>query len=138
MAAGNAEAGPLEVAIYMETIALDEVVGLIRQAWTALFLPLDKNTEPSDESYVNEAKGSSSEEGSEDKNKDVEEDEDEDVDEDVEEADKMRLWRCSWGKYSSFSMLVSTHAPCPSFLMPCLFLYFVFFLCVQYIVSVCF
>jgi hypothetical protein len=34
-------------------------VGLIRQAWTPLFLLSDKNTEPSDESYVDEAKGSS-------------------------------------------------------------------------------
>jgi hypothetical protein len=78
MAAGNAEAGPSE-----------EVVGLIRQARTSLFLLSDKNMEPSDESYINEAKGSGSEEGSEDENEDVEENVREDVDEDVEEADEM-------------------------------------------------
>jgi hypothetical protein len=56
-----------------------------------LFLPSDENTEPSDGSYVDEAKGSGSgseegsEEGSTDENADVEED----VDEDVEEADEM-------------------------------------------------
>jgi hypothetical protein len=50
--AGNTEAGHLEAAVYTETIALDEVVGLIRRARTPLFLPLDKNTEPSDESYL--------------------------------------------------------------------------------------
>jgi hypothetical protein len=89
--AGNAEAGPLEAAVYTETVALDEVVGLIRQAQTPLFLPSDENTEPSDELYVDEAKGSGSEEGSEDENEDVKEDEDEDVDEDVEEADEMDI-----------------------------------------------
>jgi hypothetical protein len=89
MAAGNAEAGPSEVAVYTETVASDEVVGLIRRARTPLFLPSDKNTEPSDELYVDEAEGSGSEEGSKDENKDVEEDEDEDVDEDVEETDEM-------------------------------------------------
>jgi hypothetical protein len=54
---------------------------------TPLFLPSDENTEPSDESYVDEAKGSGSgsEESSADENADVEED----VDEDVEEADEM-------------------------------------------------
>jgi hypothetical protein len=66
MAAGNARAGPSEAA-----------VGLIRRTRTPLFLPSDENTEPSDESYVNEAKGSGSE------------DENEDVEEDVEEADEM-------------------------------------------------
>jgi hypothetical protein len=80
MAAGNAEAGPSEAA-----------VGLVRWARTPLFLPSDKNTEPSDESYVNEAKGSGSEEGSEDENKDVEEDVDEDVEEEEEEADEMDI-----------------------------------------------
>jgi hypothetical protein len=84
-AAGNSEAGPSEVAVYMETVALDEVVGLIRQAWTPLFLPSDENMEPSDELYVNEAKGSSIEEGSKDENEDVEEDEGE------EEADEMDI-----------------------------------------------
>jgi hypothetical protein len=79
-AVGNAEAGPSEAA-----------VELIRRAQTPLFLPSDENMEPSDESYVDEAKGSSSgseegsEEGSADENADVEED----VDEDVEEADEM-------------------------------------------------
>jgi hypothetical protein len=83
-AAGNAEAGPLGAA-----------VGLIRQARTPLFLPSDENTEPSDESYVNEAKGSSSSskesstEGSEDVEENVREDVDEDVEEDEEEADEM-------------------------------------------------
>jgi hypothetical protein len=61
---------------------LDEI-GLIRWAWSPLFLPLDRNTEPSDESYVDEAEGSSSEEGSEDEDENVEEDEDE------EEANEM-------------------------------------------------
>jgi hypothetical protein len=70
--AGNAEAGPSGVA-----------AGLIRRAWTPLFLPSDENMEPSDESYVNEAKGS--EESRADENVDVEED----VDEDAEEADEM-------------------------------------------------
>jgi hypothetical protein len=78
--AGNAEAGPSGVVVYMETVALDEV-GLIRWAWTPLFLPSDANMEPSDKSYIDEAKGSSSEVASEDEN--GEEDEDE------EEADKM-------------------------------------------------
>jgi hypothetical protein len=78
MAAGNAEAGPSEA-----------VVGLIRRARTPLFLPSDENTEPSDESYIDEAKGSGSEEGSKDENEDVEENVGEDVDEDVEEADEM-------------------------------------------------
>jgi hypothetical protein len=72
MAVGNAEAGPSEAA-----------VELIRRARTPLFLPSDENTEPSDESYIDEAKGSGSEEGSEegsvDENADVEEDVDEDV-----------------------------------------------------------
>jgi hypothetical protein len=77
-AAGNAEAGPSGAA-----------VGLIRQARTPLFLPSDENTEPSDESYVDEAKGSSSKEGSEDVEENVREDVDEDVEEDVEEADEM-------------------------------------------------
>jgi hypothetical protein len=79
-AAGNAEAGPSEAAVSTGTIALDEV-GWIRQAQTPLFLPSDENTEPSDESYIDEVEGSGSEAASEDKNK--EEDEDE------EEADKM-------------------------------------------------
>jgi hypothetical protein len=34
MVAGNTEAGPSEAAVYMETIASDEVVGLIRRART--------------------------------------------------------------------------------------------------------
>jgi hypothetical protein len=85
MVVGNAEAGPLEVVVYTETVALDEVVGLIRRAWTPLFLPLDENMEPSDDLYVDEAEDSSSEEGSKDENEDVEEGEDEDVD----EADEM-------------------------------------------------
>jgi hypothetical protein len=72
--AGNAEAGPSGAA-----------AGLIRQAWTPLFLLSDENTEPIDESYVDEAKGSGSEESSADENVDVEED----VDEDAEEADEM-------------------------------------------------
>jgi hypothetical protein len=58
------------------------VVGLIRRA---RFLSSDENTEPSDELYVDEAKGSGSKESSED----VEENVREDVDEDVEEADEM-------------------------------------------------
>jgi hypothetical protein len=107
MAAGNTEAGPSEAAVYTETVASDAVVGLIKRAWTPLFLPSDENTEPSDESYIDEAKGSGSEEGSEDENEDVEEDEDEDVEEDedvdveedededvgedVEEADKIDI-----------------------------------------------
>jgi hypothetical protein len=73
-AAGNAEAGPLGVA-----------VGLIRWAWTPLFLLSDENTEPSNESYVGEAKGSGSEESS----KDVEENMEEEEEEDEEEADEM-------------------------------------------------
>jgi hypothetical protein len=79
-AAGNAEAGPSGAA-----------VGLIRQARTPLFLPSDENTKPSDESYVDEAKGSeeSSAEGSEDVEENVREDVDEDVEEDEEEADEM-------------------------------------------------
>jgi hypothetical protein len=81
-AVGNSEAGPLGVVVYTETIALDEV-GLIRWAWTPLFLLSDAKTEPSDELYVNEGEGSSSKEGSKDKN--GEEDEDE------EEADNMDL-----------------------------------------------
>jgi hypothetical protein len=64
----------------MGTIASDEV-GLIRWARTPLFLPSDENTEPSDESYIDAAKGSDNKEGSEDEN--MEENEDE------EEADKM-------------------------------------------------
>jgi hypothetical protein len=74
--AGNAEAGPSGA-----------VEGLIRQARTPLSLPSDENTEPSDESYVDEAKGSSSgsEESSADENADVEED----MEEDMEEADEM-------------------------------------------------
>jgi hypothetical protein len=76
MVVGNAEAGPSEAVVYMETVALDEVVGLIRWARTPLFLPSDENTEPSDESYVDEAEGSGSEEG---------------VDEDVEEANEMDM-----------------------------------------------
>jgi hypothetical protein len=72
--AGNAEAGPLGV-----------VVGLIRWTRTPLFLLSDENTEPNDESYVDEAKGSGSEESSEEGSEDVEEN----VREDVEEADEM-------------------------------------------------
>jgi hypothetical protein len=88
-AAGNVEAGPSEVAVYMETVASDKVVGLIRRAQTPLFLPLDENMGPSDESYIDEAEGSSSEEGS----KEGSEDEDENVkeDEDVEEANEMDI-----------------------------------------------
>jgi hypothetical protein len=74
--AGNAEAGPSGAA-----------VGLIRQARTSLFLPSDENTEPSDELYVDEAKGSSSgnEESSAEGNEDMEESAREDVEEDVED-----------------------------------------------------
>jgi hypothetical protein len=74
--AGNAEAGPLGAA-----------VGLIRPARTPLFLPSDENTEASDESYVDEAKGSGSgnEESSAEGNKDTEESVREDVEEDVED-----------------------------------------------------
>jgi hypothetical protein len=79
-AAGNTEAGPSAAAVDMETVALDEV-GLIRWAWTPLFLPSDENTEPSDESYVDEAEGSGSKESSDGEN--VAEDETE------EEADEM-------------------------------------------------
>jgi hypothetical protein len=72
----EAEAGPSEVA-----------VELTRRARTPLFLPSDENTEPSDELFIDEAKGSGSdsEEGSEEGSAD----EEEDVDEDVEEADEM-------------------------------------------------
>jgi hypothetical protein len=75
LAAGGTEveAGPSEAA-----------VELIRCARTPLFLPSDENMEPSDESYVDEAKGSGSEEGSEegsaDENTDVEDDDEMDVD----------------------------------------------------------
>jgi hypothetical protein len=77
-AVGNAEAGPSGAA-----------VGLIRPARTPLFLPSDENTKPSDESCIDEAKGSeeSSVEGSED----VEENVDEDVEEDEEEANEMDI-----------------------------------------------
>jgi hypothetical protein len=75
-AAGNAEAGPSEAVVSTGTIASDKV-GLIRQVQTPLFLLSVEHTEPSDESYINEAKGS----GSKDKN--VEENEDE------EEANEM-------------------------------------------------
>jgi hypothetical protein len=88
MAAGNTEAGPLEAVVYTETVASDEVVGLIRRAQTPLFLPLDENTEPSDESYIDEAEGSSSEEGSGDEN--VEEDE---VEEEANEMDIDQTFR---------------------------------------------
>jgi hypothetical protein len=78
MAAGGteAEAGPSEA-----------VVELTRRARTPLFLPSDENTEPSDESFIDEAKGSGSdsEEGSADEEEDVDEDMEEDVDEDMEE-----------------------------------------------------
>jgi hypothetical protein len=73
--AGNPEAGPSGAA-----------VGLIRQARTPLFLPSDENTEPSDESYVNEAKGSSSgneessTEGNEDTEENAEEEEEDEMD----------------------------------------------------------
>jgi hypothetical protein len=79
MVAGNAEAGPLGA-----------VVGLIRWAWTPLFLPSDENMEPSDESYVDEAKGSGSgnEESSAESNEDLEENAREDVEEDVEEDEE--------------------------------------------------
>jgi hypothetical protein len=76
LAAGGteAEAGPSEAA-----------VELTRRARTPLFLPSDENTEPSDESFVDEAKGSgsNSEEGSEEGSTDEEED--------VEEADEMDI-----------------------------------------------
>jgi hypothetical protein len=77
-AVGNAEAGLSGTA-----------VGLIRRARTPLFLPSDENTEPSDELYVDEAKGSSSssEESSTEGSKDM----DEDVEEDEEEADEMDI-----------------------------------------------
>jgi hypothetical protein len=79
-AAGNAEAGPAGAAVYTETVGLDKV-GLIRQAQTPLFLPLDTNTELSDELYVDEAEGSSSKAGSEDENREE--------DKDKEEANEM-------------------------------------------------
>jgi hypothetical protein len=79
-AAGNTEAGPSEAAVYTETLASDEVVGLIRHARTPVFLPSDENTEPSDGLYVDEAEGSGSEEGSEDENEDVEEADEMDID----------------------------------------------------------
>jgi hypothetical protein len=72
---GNAEAGPSGAA-----------VGLIRRAQTPLFLPSDENTEPSDELYVDEAKGSgsgneeSSAEGNEDTEENAEEDEEDEMD----------------------------------------------------------
>jgi hypothetical protein len=74
--AGNAEAGPSGA-----------VVGLIRQARTPLFLPSDENTDPSDESYVDEAKdsGSGNKESSAEGNEDTEESVREDVEEDVED-----------------------------------------------------
>jgi hypothetical protein len=78
--AGNAEAGPSGV-----------VVGLIRRARTPLFLPSDENMEPSDESYIDEAKGSGSgnEESSAEGSEDMEENAREDVEEDEEEVDEM-------------------------------------------------
>jgi nitric oxide reductase activation protein len=78
MVVGNAEAGPSGV-----------VVGLMRRARTPLFLPSDENTEPSNESYVDEAKGSSSgnEESSTEGNEDMEENAEEEEDEmDVEQT----------------------------------------------------
>jgi hypothetical protein len=74
--AGNAEAGPSGAA-----------VGLIRQARTPLFLLSDENTEPSNESYIDEAKGSGSgnEESSAEGDEDTEESAREDVEEDVED-----------------------------------------------------
>jgi hypothetical protein len=66
-------------------------VELIRRARTPLFLPSDENTEPSDESYVDEAKGSGSEEGSEEGSTEENADVEEDMDEDVEEADEMDI-----------------------------------------------
>jgi hypothetical protein len=74
-AARNAEAGPLAVAGYAETIDAETVAGLIRRARTPLFLPSDENMEPSDELYVDEAKDSSSggEESNVEGSKDVEE-----------------------------------------------------------------
>jgi hypothetical protein len=81
MVAGNAEAGPLGVA-----------VGLIRWARTPLFLPSDGNTEPSDESYITEAKGNGSgKESSTEGSEDMEENVREDVEEEEEEADEMDI-----------------------------------------------
>jgi hypothetical protein len=59
-AEGNAEAGPSAAVGYVETVDAESVAGLIRWAWTPLFLLSDENTEPSNESYVDEVKGSSS------------------------------------------------------------------------------
>jgi hypothetical protein len=82
MVAGNAEAGPSGVA-----------VGLIRWARTPLFLLSDENTEPSYESYIDEAKGSGSgnEESSAESNEDTEENVREDVEEDVEEEEEEEM-----------------------------------------------
>jgi hypothetical protein len=82
MVAANAEAGPLGAA-----------VGLIRRAQTTLFLPSDENTEPSDELYVDEAKGSGSgsEESSMEGSNDLEENVREDLEEEEEEVDKMDI-----------------------------------------------
>jgi hypothetical protein len=82
MAAGNAEAGPSVAARYTETVDVELVAGLIRWAQTPLFLLSDENTEPSDESYIDEAKGSGSgnKEGSTESREDVEEDEEMDID----------------------------------------------------------
>jgi hypothetical protein len=73
--AGNAEAGPSGVA-----------AGLIRRARTPLFLPSDENTEPSNESYVDEAKGNGS--GSKESSAEGSEDMEENVREDVEEEEE--------------------------------------------------
>jgi hypothetical protein len=95
--AGNAEAGPLAAVGYAETIDSEMVARLVRRAQTPLFLPSDENTEPSNESYIDEAKGTgsgseeSSAEGSEDVEENVREDVDEDVEEDEEEADEMDI-----------------------------------------------
>jgi hypothetical protein len=84
--AGNAEAGPSTVVGYAETVDSEMVAGLVRRARTPLFLLSAENTEPSDESYVDEAKGSgsgskeSSAEGSEDVEENVEEDDEMDID----------------------------------------------------------
>jgi hypothetical protein len=91
--AGNTEAGPSAAAGYAETVDSETVARLVRRTWTPLFLPSDENMEPSDEPYVDEAKGTSSgsEESSAEGSEDVEENVDEDVEEDEEEADEMDI-----------------------------------------------
>jgi hypothetical protein len=82
--------GPVAGGTEVEAGPSEAVVELIRWAQTPLFLPSDENMEPSDESYIDEAKGSGSEEGSEegsaDENADVEEDVDEDDEMDIDQT----------------------------------------------------